>query len=152
MVMGCGRAPLLVHLLARAEEVHVALEGRLEQLVPVLQVGQHRQRLRGQLVRAGAEHVGHLALVDEQRHLRLAHHQLRAGLDLHVLHRIAPGQRAVAFFRPLQDVDELFLDEIHQRHGRASPLDEMSAHDTGGWGVQAYFLQSAPRPRPETPA
>jgi hypothetical protein len=37
------RAPLLVDLLARAEEVDVALERGLEQLVPVLQVGEHRQ-------------------------------------------------------------------------------------------------------------
>jgi hypothetical protein len=78
-------APALVDLLARAEEVDVALERALEQLVPVLQVGQHRQGLRRQLVRAGAEHVGHLALVDEDGHLRFAHHELAAVLDFHVL-------------------------------------------------------------------
>ena len=110
------RAPFAVDLLARAEEVDVALEGRFEQLVPVAQVGQQRQRLRAQPVAAGAEHIGHPALVDEQRQLRFAHHQAGAVLDLLIRHRVAPGQHALAVFRPLQDVDELLLDELHQRH------------------------------------
>ena len=113
---GLGRAPLLVDLLARAEEVDVALEGGLEELVPVLQVGQHRQRLRGELVGAGAKHVGHLAFVHEDGHLRLAHHQRAAVLDFHARHGEAPGKRAVAVFRPLDDVNELLLDEVHQGH------------------------------------
>jgi hypothetical protein len=37
------RAPLLVDLLARAEEIDVALERGLEQLVPVLEVGEDGQ-------------------------------------------------------------------------------------------------------------
>jgi hypothetical protein len=116
MVTGWLVPQLAVQLLARAEEVDVALERALEQLVPVLQVGQHRQRLRRQLVHAGAEDVGHLAFVDEDRHLALAHGERGAVLDLVAGHRVAPGQRAVAVLGPLQDVDELFLDEIHQRH------------------------------------
>jgi hypothetical protein len=78
------------------KKYHVALERALEQLVPVLQVGQHRQRLRGELVHAGAEDVGHLAFVDEHRHLALAHGERGAVLDLVAGHREAPGQRAVA--------------------------------------------------------
>ena len=109
-------APALVDLLAGAEEVDVALEGRLEELVPVLQVGQHRQRLRRQLVRAGAEDVGDLALIDEDGDLGFAHHQLAAVLNFHAGHRETPGQRAVGVLRPLDDVYELFLDEIHQGH------------------------------------
>ena len=123
------RAPLLVDLLARAEEIDVALERGLEQLVPVLQVGEDRQGLRGELVHAGAEHVGHLALVDEHRHLRFAHGERGAVLDFHVRHREAPGQRAVAGLGPLDDVDELFLDEVHQGHGRCL-RDERSGNHT----------------------
>jgi hypothetical protein len=110
------RAPLAVDLLPRAEEIHVGLEGRLEQLVPVLQVGQHRQGLRGQLVHAGAEHVGHLAFIDEHRHLRFAHRQAGAVLDFHFGHGKAPGHGVAVILGPLDDVDELFLDEVHECH------------------------------------
>jgi hypothetical protein len=41
-------------------------------------------------------------------------------LDFHVRHREAPGERAIARLGPLDDVDELLLDEIHQGHGRSS--------------------------------
>ena len=116
-----GRAPALVDLLARAEEVHVALERAFEEFVPVLQVGEHRQRGGDERVAAGAEHIGHLAFVDEHRQLRFAHREGAAVLDLAVLHREAPGQRAVARLRPFDDIDELFLDEIHQRHGVKLP-------------------------------
>ena len=125
---GLGRAPFLVDLLARAEEIHVALERRLEELVPVLQVSQHRQRLRGQLVQAGAEHVGDLAFVDEHRHLRLAHGERGAVLDLHLRHRETPGQRAVTVLRPLDDVYELFLDEVHQGHVASSGGERSGNH------------------------
>jgi hypothetical protein len=111
------RAPLLVELGARREEVEVGLERGFEQLVPVLQVGENRQGLRRQLVHAGREDVGDRAFVDEQRQLRIAHGQAGAVLDFHFRHGKAPGQRAVAGLRPLQDVDELFLDEVHQGHG-----------------------------------
>jgi Holliday junction resolvasome RuvABC ATP-dependent DNA helicase subunit len=42
--------------------------------------------------------------------------ELAAVLDFHAGHREAPRQRVVAVLRPLDDVDELFLDEIHQSH------------------------------------
>nr|WP_264567726.1 hypothetical protein [Rhodoferax antarcticus] len=65
---------------------------------------------------AWAEHIGGFALVDKQRHLRFAHHQLPAVLDFHTGHRKAPGQRAVARLGPLNDVNKLLLDEVHQSH------------------------------------
>jgi hypothetical protein len=54
-----------------------------------------------------AEHVGDLALVHEHRHLARAHDQLRAVLDLVVVAREAPDERAPAVVDPLDDVDEL---------------------------------------------
>jgi hypothetical protein len=89
----------------------------LRSLVPVLQVGQQRQRLRRQLVHAGAEDVGDLAFVDEHRHLRFAHRQAGAVLDFHFSHGKAPGHGlATVVLGPLDDVDELFLDEVHECH------------------------------------
>ena len=115
-----GGAPALVHLLPRGEEVDVALERRLEHLVPVHEVGQDRQGLRVEGVEARAEDVGHAAFVDEHRHLRLANGQLGAVLDLHVLHGEAVGEDAVLRLRPVDDVDELLLekgfDRIAKRH------------------------------------
>ena len=149
---GLGRAPLLVHLLAGAEEVNIAFERGLKQLVPILQIGEYRQRLGGQLVHAGAKHVGHFALVDEHRHLRFAHRQRRAVLDLHLRHREAPGQRAVVVLGPLDDVDELFLDEIHQCHGVLPVLvcgrPEKMIPAPGRsvpWQVVATFLVAIPQ-------
>jgi hypothetical protein len=58
-----------------------------------------------------AEYIGDLAFIDEHRDLRLAHGEAAAVLDFEILHRIAPCQHAVGVLVPLQDVDELFLDE-----------------------------------------
>jgi hypothetical protein len=110
-------APALVGLGARREEVDVALEGRLEARVPVLEVREQRQRLGLERVQAGAELVGDLALVDEQRQLRLADGEARAVLDLHVAHRIPVGEHAVAVLRPLDDIDELLAQKVAERHG-----------------------------------
>ena len=46
------RAPFAAGLHAGAEKIHVGLERRVEQLVPVQQVGEQRQGLRGELVGA----------------------------------------------------------------------------------------------------
>ena len=59
--------------------------------------------------------------VDELRDLRLAHDQLRAVLDLLVLVGEAVGQRVARVVGPLDDVDELFLQEIDDGH-RGSPV------------------------------
>ena len=58
------------------------------------------------------------AEVDELRGLRLAHDELRAVLDLLVLVGEAERQRVARVVGPLDDVDELFLDEIDDRHRR----------------------------------
>ena len=110
---GLRRAPSLIDLLARAEEVNIAFERRLEQLVPIVQIRQNRQRLRCQLVHAGAEDVGDFAFIDKHSHLGLPHCQRATVLNFHASHRIAPGQRAVAVLGPLNYVDELFLDKVH---------------------------------------
>jgi hypothetical protein len=54
--------------------------------------------------------------VHEQRGLRLPHRELGALLDLQVAHREAPGEDLVAVLRPLDDVDELFLEKVEQPH------------------------------------
>jgi hypothetical protein len=64
-----------------------------------------------------AKDIGHLSFVDENRHLGLAHDEHTAVLNLHVGHRKTPGQRSIAVLGPLDNVDELFLNEIHQAHG-----------------------------------
>ena len=107
------RAPLAVELQTGREEVDVGLEGRIEQLVPVLQVGQDRQRLRIQRIKPRSKDVGDLPFIDEDADLRIAHRQLRAVLDFKVLHRVAIRQHPVAFLGPVDDVDKLFLDEVH---------------------------------------
>jgi hypothetical protein len=114
---GLSSTPLAIGLLAGAEEIHIAFKRRFKQLVPVLEIGEHRQRLGGQGVCARAKHVSHLALVDKHRHLRLPHHQDGSGLDFHAGHGEAPGQHTIGVFCPLQYIDKLLLDEIHQAHG-----------------------------------
>ena len=111
------RAPVLVGLQPRGEEVDVGFERRLELLVPVHQVGQQRQGLGVQRVEARAEDVGDAAFVDEHRHLRLAHRELAAVLDLHVLHGIAVREDAVFRFGPVDDVDELLGEKGSNAHG-----------------------------------
>jgi len=51
------------------------------------------------------EDVGDAALVDEQRHLRIAHRKLTAVLDFHVLHGITVSQNVVTRLGPLDDVN-----------------------------------------------
>ena len=132
------RAPLLIRLYSGREEVDVGLERRLEHLVPVPEVRQQRKRACVQRVQAGAERIGDLAFVDEERHLRFAHRELPAVLDLHVLHGIPIGEHAVAVLRPLDDVDELLLEEISESHvdasGGSRPAQSralISLHHTG---------------------
>ena len=68
--------------------------------------------------RPGPEDVGDLALVDEGSHLRLAHRELAAVLNLHVLHGIAVGEDAVIRLVPLNDVDELLGYKLLESHVR----------------------------------
>ena len=66
-----------------------------------------------QRVQAGRENVGDAALVDEHRHLGIAHRELAAVLDLHVLHGVTVGQDSVFRFGPLDYIDELLGKETH---------------------------------------
>jgi len=56
-----------------------------------------------------------------------AHGELSALLDFHVPHGEAPGEDVVAVLGPLDDVDELLLDEVQKkpmaRASRASIRD-----------------------------
>ena len=52
----------------------------------------------------------------ELRHLRLAHDELRAILDLPVVIRPAVGQGVTRVIGPLDDLDQFFLDEIENTH------------------------------------
>ena len=87
------------------------MKGDWKSLSQFFQVGQQRQGLRRQLVEARRENVGDLAFIDKHRHLRITDRQLRAILDFEIRHRVAPGEQVVALLRPVDDVDELFLDE-----------------------------------------
>jgi hypothetical protein len=57
------RAPVLIGLQARGEEIDIRFEWRLECLIPVLQVGQNRQRLRSEGIQPRHESVGDFALI-----------------------------------------------------------------------------------------
>jgi hypothetical protein len=65
-------APLLVGEAGGVDEVDLALEGRLEPVVPVLERGHDRHVVGLELVETGAEDVGELPLVDEDGGLPLA--------------------------------------------------------------------------------
>ena len=64
----------------------------------------------------GRERVAERAEVDELRHLRLAHDQLRAVLDRLVVVREAVRQRVARVIGPLDDVDQLALEEVADAH------------------------------------
>ena len=114
---GLGRSPFAPQLKTGAEEIHIRLERRLKQLVPILQIRQHRNGLGIQGVAPGAEHIGNLALIHKHRHLGIPHRQAGPVLDLEILHRITPGQHAVLLLVPLEDINKLLLDKRTETHG-----------------------------------
>ena len=61
----------------------------------------------------GPERVAELAQIDELHDLRLADDELRAVLDRLVVVRKAERERVARVVRPLDDVDQLALDEVH---------------------------------------
>jgi hypothetical protein len=67
-------------------------------------------------VTAGPEGVAELAGVDELHHLRFADDQLGPVLDFLVVVREAIRQRVARVVGPLDDVDELPLQKVHQGH------------------------------------
>ena len=90
-------------------------------MVPVLQRGQDRHVVGLELVEPGAEDVGELALVDEDRGLPLAHGELGAVLDRVALALEAPDDGVAGVVGPVDDVDELAAQEIEDRHRGVLP-------------------------------
>jgi hypothetical protein len=116
----------------------------LQRVLPALEVGEDRDVVGGQRVLAGPERVAELAQVDELRDLRLAHDELRAVLDFLVLVGEAVRQRVARVVRPLDDVDELLLEEIDDGHARILALSKVKVKLTTSWRRRASSL---PRPR-----
>ena len=114
-----GRAPLVAGEQPRGDVVDVGLERRVEAVLPRLQLGEDRDVVGRQRVLARPEGVAELAEVDELHHLRLADDQLRAVLDRLVVVRKAERERVARVVGPLDDVDQLALDEVHQSHSGA---------------------------------
>ena len=112
-----GGSPLVAGEQPRVQVVDVGLERRVEAVLPRFQLRQHRDVVGRQRVLAGTERVTELAEVDELHLLRLAHDQLRAVLDRLVVIGIAEREGVARVVCPLDDVDQLALDEIHQAHG-----------------------------------
>ena len=112
-----GRAPLVAGEQPGVHEVDVGLERRIEAELPRLQPGEHRNVVGGQRVLARAEGVAELADVDELRMLRFADDQLRAVLDRLVVVGKAVRQRVAGVIGPLDDLDQLALEEVDDAHG-----------------------------------
>ena len=113
---GVAGAPLVAGEQARVDEVDVDLEGRLEAVLPRLQLRQDGDVLGDQRVLARAERVAELAQVDELRHLRFANDQLRAVLDRLVIVREPERDRVARVVGPLDDLEQLSLDEVENPH------------------------------------
>src|SRR5205085_9403253 len=60
--------------------------------------------------------VGDAPFIHEQRHLRIPDRELAAVLDFAVLHGITIGKNAIAWFRPVNDINELFAEKRSQTH------------------------------------
>src|SRR5258708_31137411 len=108
---GIGRAPMLIRLHPRGEEIYVGLKRRLEGLIPVLQVGKDGKLVRRELIKTGSELIGNLAFIHKQRQLRVTHGKLAAVLYLTVLHVIAIGQDPAFWLDPINDINKLLADK-----------------------------------------
>ena len=111
-----GGAPLVAGEEPRRDVVDVRLERRVEAVLPGLQLRQDRDVVGRQRVLARTERVAELAEVDELHRLRLADDQLRPVLDRLVVVRKAVRERVARVVGPLDDVDQLALDEVHDSH------------------------------------
>src|SRR5207248_10437970 len=94
----------------------VRLERTLEAVFPALEISEDRYVVGRERILARTERIAELAEIDELRNLRLADDQLRAVLDFLVVIGEAEGKRIARIIGPLDDVDELFLDEIQNSH------------------------------------
>ena len=128
---GVSGAPALVGLHARGEEVDVGLEGRLERLVPIHDVGEEGQGVGVEGVEAGAHDVGDTAFVHEEGHLGIADGELAAVLDLAVLHGVTVREDAILWLGPIDDVDELFGEKVTKAHKRLYVNRRVQVLDSG---------------------
>src|SRR5262245_24329227 len=105
------RSPFSIDLETCAEEIHIRLEWRFEELVPILKIGQDGQGFRRQRIQTRPELIRNLPLINEESLLRLTHRELGSVLDLEVLHRKSVRQHPIHIFGVLDDVDELLSNE-----------------------------------------
>ena len=119
-------APFLVVEPGGVDEIDLGLEGRLEPVVPVLQRRQDRHVVGFKHVETGAEHIGQLAFVDEDRRLAFAHRQLGAVLDRLAAAVKAPDHRVARVVQPGDDVDEFAFEEIEDHGTPPYGMDQLS--------------------------
>jgi hypothetical protein len=117
-----GRAPLVAREQPRGDVIHVGLERRLEAIFPPLKLRQHRDIVGGERVLSRSEQIAELSKIDKLHRLRLTDDELSAALDFLVLIREPEREGVARVVGPLDDLDQLAFDEVHQTHARASPL------------------------------
>jgi hypothetical protein len=113
-----GGAPLVAGEQAGVDVVDVRLERRVEAVTPRLEPGEDGDVVGRQRVLAGTEGVPELPEVHELHPLRLADDQLRAVLDRLVVVRKAERERVARVIGPLDDLDQLALEEVHDAHSQ----------------------------------
>ena len=89
------------------DKIHVRFERRFKSVFPALERGQDRDVVRRQGVGSRSVGIAELALLNKLSHLRLAHDELCAPLDLFVLVRITEGERISGIVLPLDNFKEL---------------------------------------------
>jgi len=112
------RPPLEIRDLLRADEVDFGLERTVKAELPTLQGAEQRKVCGVERVLPWLEHIGDLALVDEDGQLTGPHDQLGAVFDLVVVARKTPGKRVLAVIYPFNDVDEFGPYLVEKTHGR----------------------------------
>src|SRR5688572_20427451 len=116
-------APFVAREQPRVEKIDISLERRIEGIFPRAQPREHRNVVGDERVPARAERVAELAEIHELRALRFTYNQLRAVLDGLVPICKAVRERVSRVVCPLDDLDVLALDEIHQTHDVEPPTD-----------------------------
>jgi len=123
-----GSAPTISSEEARCHKVHIRLERRFKSVFPSLERGQNRGIVRRQSVSSGSVGVAELPLIDKLSHLRLAHDELSAPLDLFVIVRVAVGKGVSGIVLPLDDLKELRFQVIADAHFVPSASELIHPH------------------------
>ena len=113
---GIGRAPFVAGEQAGVDEIDIGLEGRVQAVFPSFERGEDGDVVRRQRVFARPEGVAELAQVNELRHLRFPHDELRAVLDFLVHIRVAEGNGVARIVLPLDDFEELSFEIVNKAH------------------------------------